>query len=162
MDGGGRANARCTLCPGQCHWSKHVSNGYRFEIYEEKQVRTIKRRYNASVEGKSKVEVMIATMESHLDEIDPQVQLMIRKVQGSLKRLDEIALKPNPLTEVYIDLLIESEKQEVRPGWNTGVKYYQVAKQHAQIAAGVKSMHMDAPQGHDALWQKIRSWTGSS
>lgn len=42
---------------------------------------------------------------------------MIKKAQQSLRRLDEIALKPNPLTQVdYLEILIESEKAEAKSG----------------------------------------------
>ena len=41
---------------------------------------------------------------------------MSREAKEIMQRLDEIALKPNPLSEVeYIDLLIESERQEAKP-----------------------------------------------
>ena len=43
---------------------------------------------------------------------------MICKAQQIMKRLDEIALKSSPLTEVdYIDMLIETETQEAKPGF---------------------------------------------
>ncbi|NEQ41112.1 MAG: hypothetical protein F6K40_34855 [Okeania sp. SIO3I5] len=64
---------------------------------------------------------------------------MIQKTQRSLRRLDEIALKPNPLTELeYIDLLIESEKQEAKFGWQERVKYYQGAREFAITLANTK------------------------
>ena len=42
---------------------------------------------------------------------------MIRQVQQILQRLDEIALHPNPLSEVkYIDILIHTEEMDGGPG----------------------------------------------
>ena len=64
---------------------------------------------------------------------------MIKTAQQSLRRLDEIALKPDPSTQVeYLKLLIESEKMEAKPGWKQRVKYLNVAKFHAEILSKVK------------------------
>ena len=53
--------------------------------------------------------------------------------------MDEIALKPNPLTEVeYLELLIESEKREAKPGWKQRIQYLEEAKRHAEILSKVK------------------------
>ena len=48
---------------------------------------------------------------------DEVVELMERSAE-CLNTLKEIALKPNPLsTPEYIDLLIEGEKSEAKPGY---------------------------------------------
>uniref|UniRef100_A0A0E9XXN8 Uncharacterized protein n=1 Tax=Anguilla anguilla TaxID=7936 RepID=A0A0E9XXN8_ANGAN len=47
---------------------------------------------------------------------------MTDKMAKSLRRLQEIALRPDPLsTPGYIELLIESEKQECKPGYKKRV-----------------------------------------
>ena len=47
----------------------------------------------------------------------PRRILMIRQAQQILQRLDEIVLRPNPLSEVeYIDLLIHAEEMDGEPG----------------------------------------------
>lgn len=64
---------------------------------------------------------------------------MTKQAQQSVRRLDEIALKPNPLTGVeYIDLLIESEKRSAGPGWQQRIKYYEEAKRQAEMLSKVK------------------------
>ena len=87
---------------------------------------------------------------------------MIHQVQTSLQRLDEIALKPNPLTEVeYIDLLIDSEKQEARIGWRDRVQYYEAAKEQARVTAEVRRMDTpsDQTQGtRRTLWKRVKGW----
>jgi hypothetical protein len=41
----------------------------------------------------------------------------MKAIRKSLQRLGEIALRPNPLTDVeYVKLLIENEKREAKPG----------------------------------------------
>lgn len=64
---------------------------------------------------------------------------MIKQAQHSVRRLDEIALKPNPLTEVEdIEVLIESEKRGAKPGYQQRVHYYEEAKRQAEMLSKVK------------------------
>ena len=89
--------------------------------------------------GKNIVEGMIEKLEGDLTEVHNNVLSMMFKAQQSLQRLDEIALKPNPLTRTeYLELLIESEKNEAKPGWKQRVQYYEEAKRQAEILSKVK------------------------
>ena len=64
---------------------------------------------------------------------------MICEAQQILARLDEIALKPNPLTELdYVDLLIQSEEREGKPGFMKRLEYLQEARQSAKIINQIK------------------------
>ena len=66
-------------------------------------------------------------------------QGMICEAQQILARLDEIALKPNPLYELdYIDLLIESEKKQCKPGHTKRLEYLQEARQSANLMYQLK------------------------
>ena len=165
MDNRGYSDAHCAVCPGKCFWKQHVNNTYRFELYADTEERTsdeLKQRYHKAVQGKSKVEGMISTIESYLSTVDTLVMGMIREVKDNLQCLDEIALKPNPLSEVeYIDLLIQSEQQEGKDGWNQRVQYLRGAKKQAQIQAGVKKLQVK-PEQREAerkgLWESIKGW----
>ena len=126
MDDGDINTASCRVCPGGgCHWTQHVNNPYYFELYQENEVRTqedLRQKYAQAAEGKVHVQAMIKTINNRLSQLDEHDMEMIGQVRLSTKRLGEITLKPNPLTEVeYIDLLIESEKQEAKPGYQARI-----------------------------------------
>ena len=71
--------------------------------------------------------------------VHSNVLSMVFKAQQSLRRLDEIALRPNPLTKTeYLELLIESEKNEAKQGWKGRVQYYEEAKRQAEILSKAK------------------------
>lgn len=92
-----------------------------------------------AVQQKATSEQMMKAIEESLQGVHVQVLNMIKRAQQSLRRLDEIALKPNPLTQVeYLELLIESEKREAKPGWKQRIQYLEVAKSHAEILSKVK------------------------
>ena len=160
MDNGDFDTAMCRVCPGKCTWKKHVSNPYYFEIYQEDEVRTqddLKRNYEEAVQGKIRAESMIETIENRLLQLDQYVMQMISEIRKCSERLDE----PNPLTEVeYIDLLIESEKMEKKPGYLDRIKHYEQLRQSAQTHTGVLSMDTSR-QGKEkstSLFTSIGSW----
>ena len=140
----GDINTTCTVCPQHCSWQKHVNNSYRFELYEkqvEKTSEDLMKRFVHAVGGKSMADSIIASIEIELQEMQEHVFDMISQVHRSLRRLDKIALKPNPLSEVeYIDLLIQSEKQEAKPGYQQRIGYYQKVREKAQLLSVVKDV----------------------
>ena len=168
MDSGGQSNARCTVCPGKCRWNNHFNNGYHFELYEEVEIRTkqeLLEKYNQAKSAKANVEGMISTMENELKQLQLTVLYNIRQARSCLKRLDEIALKPNPLTEVeYIDLLIKSEEQKKEPGWKNRMDYYHQVRQQAEILGKMKDpkeFEEMAKKSSKTLWQSITGWFSS-
>ena len=121
MGSGSKDSICCRVCPQKCTWKIHKNTPYKYVLYQEQVTQTleeIKARHESAVTGKLEVEGMIDKIKDRMAEIDVEVDMMINQVRQSLERLQEIALKPNPLTQVeYIDLLIESEKQQAQPGW---------------------------------------------
>ena len=93
----------------------------------------------------------------HLLTYEQSPQKQMHKVRSSSEK------EPNPSTEVeYIDLLIESEKVEKKPGYLDRIKYYEQVRQSAQIQTGVLSMDTTTAgkgQGKSASrWDSIRGW----
>lgn len=142
MDGGGELAAHCTVCPGKCFWKQHVNNPYKFELYEDVETRTshnLKERFDSAQAGKTQVESMIVNIEGELEVMQRAVLDMIRQAQRCLARLQDIALKPNPLTEVeYIDLLIEAEKREKKVGFTQRVQAFEGLREQAVILKTLK------------------------
>ena len=134
----------CTVCTDHCHWRAHSNVPYIFEYETVTETRTsedLKKKYEVAQSGKNLVEGMIEKIENDLTEVHNNVLSMMFKVQQSLQRLDEIALKPNPLTKTeYLELLIESEKNEAKQGWKGRVQYYEEAKRQAEILSKAKDL----------------------
>lgn len=161
---GDQSNAICTVCGHD--WHKHFNNTYRFELYQVKVQKTydeLKRRYQDGIQGKIKVESVIKCLNDDLEKVCETIFQMIQQVQQCLRRLDEIALKPNPITQVeYIDQLIETEKLEAKFEWEQRVRYYQEAREfavtlsRAQDAANVKK-EADIKQWAKKLIAKLKN-----
>ena len=166
MDDGGKSSAKCTVCPNQCSWDRHKNIPYQFELYKEDEILTLdklKKKYFEAKEGKAKKEDMIRVIKSRLDDVEKLVMTMITEVRLSNKRLDEIALKPNPLSVVdYIQLLIEAEKQEHAEGWLEHVQYLQECMKKAKLTQaatkdeGLQQQIKQAKANRLTMWQTVK------
>ena len=162
----GSKDTTCTVCPKKCTWSVHVNNPYIFELYQEIETVTLdklKAAYDTAMANQKQLEAVMKKLECELEEIDQAVLQNINQARQSLQRLHEIALRPDPLTEVeYIDILIESEKLEARPGWSERVKTLQEVRKQAEILSKVRKGHATAyslPEHEGkSIWKFWSDW----
>ncbi|XP_039599310.1 uncharacterized protein LOC120522434 isoform X2 [Polypterus senegalus] len=127
----------CTVCPGKCVWSVHSNQQHRF-IYETKKVRKtydeLKKIYEEAKGEKMTTEQVFERLQHELDVVEEELHKLIEVSHYCIKQLEEIALRPNPLsTPEYIELLIQAEKQEAKPGWMERVKSLQEVREQAVI-----------------------------
>ena len=116
----------CTVCPGHCSSSCHSVDAYRFEYYRKNVTRKYKdteKRYKDATGKQLTVKEVIRKLEQDIEIGQKCIADLVEESGRILNRLDEIALKPNPLSTIdYIDLLIESEKREAKQGWQSRMK----------------------------------------
>ncbi|KAK3753609.1 hypothetical protein QZH41_004191 [Actinostola sp. cb2023] len=133
--------ANCVICTMQCHWTQHVNNMYRFEFYMvevQKTSNELKSRYIDAKGKKTQKERILAGLEKDLEDTNAYVYLNVSNAKNCIERLDEIALRPNPMTEVgYIDILIQSEKMEAKTGWTRRVEALSNVRQQAEVLSTV-------------------------
>ena len=141
------AKAACDVCPGKCSWNKHVNNPKRYEPYEEIEVRTyddLKKRYEVALEGKGSKKAIIKKISAEIRGLENEVLRFIQEAHSCIQNLDEIALKPNPLSQVeYIELLIQAEKDDPRPGWQDRVQQYEKAKMAAKLMNHIRGQTIE-------------------
>ncbi|XP_038135467.1 uncharacterized protein LOC119779761 [Cyprinodon tularosa] len=134
-------NGYCTACPKKCYWNVHFNQKYRWDYRDETEKRTIKElkeKYDLATEGKMTVEGVMRKLKDEYKTMQDEVQKLMEKSAKCLNRLKEIALKPNPLsTPEYIDMLIEGEKQEGKPGWKKRRESLMQMKGKAELMAKV-------------------------
>ena len=132
----------CKVCKLKCHWSSHVNNPFWFEAQEvtvEKTYDGLKKRYEAALSGKSSKENIVSMIRAEIATSYQEVFLMIRQAQQILRRLDEIALHPNPLSEVEcIDMLIHTEEMDGGPGAAQRIKCLQNVRKQAELMSTMK------------------------
>ena len=162
MNKPGDPNSTCGNCPGKCSWKHHVNNAYRFELYDEFEMTTlqeIKKLYDTSVGEKCRTESMLANIQKEIEKLNAAILSKLAEAQETVKRLEEIALKPTFLTEVeYLDLLIQSEEQEKKAGYQTRINYYKTARKQAGMFAKLKAKNVgNMQQEINRLWEEFYS-----
>jgi hypothetical protein len=139
------SSGNCTQCVKRCHWMQHKNTREKFTLSYKIETGTsddLKNKFETALEGKAAVEGMLASHRRKLEEAHAELHEMIEEARLCLMRLGEIALKPNPLTQVeYLELLIESEKQQAKEGWKNRVKYLETTKEQAKLLAIMKDTH---------------------
>ncbi len=133
----------CQVCPGKCAWNVHHNQKYKWTYVKEKRKGTyqdLKKRFEAAHGQVMSKEKIFEELEKELMVVQNIVQCLIEKSQKTLERLQEIALKPNPLsTPDYIDLMIESEKQEAAPGFQDRIQSLLAVRKKADILSKVST-----------------------
>ena len=141
------SGGKCTVCPAHCVWNMHKNLPYLFEIERETIQKTsteLKARYEDARGKKLSAAQLIQKVLDDFGKIQVKVIGLTESVRMSILRLQEIALKPNPLsTTEYIDILIESEKQEAKPGWTERVEQLTEVRKQAEYMKTLASQGVD-------------------
>ncbi|KAK9976758.1 hypothetical protein ABG768_021961 [Culter alburnus] len=136
-------DGQCTVCPGRCAWNAHFNQKYKWDYVPEKIKGTyqeLKKRYEDAHGQVMSKEKIFEELEKELEKVQDIVTGLIEESQMSLERLQEIALKPNPLsTPDYIDLMIKSEKQEAKPGFKDRIQSLMDVRKKAEIISQVST-----------------------
>uniref|UniRef100_A0AAY4DRL1 AIG1-type G domain-containing protein n=1 Tax=Denticeps clupeoides TaxID=299321 RepID=A0AAY4DRL1_9TELE len=134
-------NGYCDQCPGKCVWNVHYNMRYRFDIELVKEKRTyenLKKQYEDAMGEKMNAEKIVQNLEEQYKDIQLDVLEMIVALTKLLARLKEIALRPDPLTTPdYIDMLIQSEQSECKPGYKQRIAELQDVLKRAQLLQSV-------------------------
>ena len=117
----------CNICPGHCTWDVHRNTRYHYvtkQVLKTKTSADLKARYQEAQGRKLSTQQIVNAIWDEFDGIQGHIIYAIYEIRESLAILDQIALKDNPLSTVeYIDILIQSEEQEAKPGWQIRVKH---------------------------------------
>ena len=114
-------SASCRHCPYYCSFSMHEKQPFKYIMESVKVTRTsseLKRRYEEAEGKKLSAKQLIERCSDEFEVVQTVTLQLMERARKCLRRLDEIALKPNPLsTTDYIDLMIQEEEFIAGPGW---------------------------------------------
>ncbi|XP_064106433.1 uncharacterized protein LOC135215534 [Macrobrachium nipponense] len=141
------SNGYCRICPANCFWDLHKNIPYKFvckQVQVQKTAEDLRRRYQEAEKKKLSAVNLVKKVNEEFEAVQLKVLGMTETVRKSLLRLKEIALKPNPLSTVeYIDILIESEKSQARPGWQARAKQLQNVRKQAEYIKEIADQGFD-------------------
>ncbi|KAK3606649.1 hypothetical protein CHS0354_035643 [Potamilus streckersoni] len=131
------ADGNCTVCTGHCNWIQHRNNDFYYETYVKQEQRTynaLKTKYDYAVTEEKKQTTVVEKIKSAFKLLGRNVMWMMKKVRESVNKLEQGALKPNPLNEVnYVKLLIESEQRDAITGWEARIQMLEGIKKKAEL-----------------------------
>ncbi|XP_058483099.1 uncharacterized protein LOC131458226 [Solea solea] len=131
----------CMVCPGKCIWSVHFNQRYRWEyvkVTEKKTLKEIKEKYEQASHEKITTQKLIERQEEEIVGLQDMIIALVEQSASSINRLQEIALKPNPLTiPEYIDMLIDGEMTEAKEGYQARVHSLESMRERAEIISKV-------------------------
>lgn len=138
-----RATRGCRVCPKKCIWNMHANQPYRWEYVKEKQATSsdeIKHKYEKELKRKLTAEELVKELEKDVELNDKEVLNRVEIVSKCIERLDQIALRPNPFsTPQYIDLIIDAEQQEKRPGFKERIESLKKLRHMAVITSKIRN-----------------------
>ncbi|KAI9550825.1 hypothetical protein GHT06_004670 [Daphnia sinensis] len=100
---------------------------------------------------------LLAKIQAEIDQYEKQLMELVQETSPCIQRLNEIALKPHTLsTPAYIDLMIETEKQEHRPGYQQRITTLQRLRQVAEMMTKLVNDHQ-IPKTQPATSQSMQT-----
>ena len=151
----------CRVCPGNCHWNVHHNMDFRFETFWKKEKRTVQElfdRYNLAIQDQDDKAQIIKRIETDIEDFGKNLVSIIKEAQGHVEKLEQIALKPNPIsTKEYIELLIESEKMQKRPNFEKRIQMLELLKTEVLVLSGLKGSKSAMKRGGESLLQHFQN-----
>uniref|UniRef100_A0A3Q2W1B4 Fibronectin type-III domain-containing protein n=1 Tax=Haplochromis burtoni TaxID=8153 RepID=A0A3Q2W1B4_HAPBU len=156
------SDGNCTQCEGKCSWDNHHNMPFRWEIQQVKEKRTLKEmkeKHRKATGKKITFQGLVDSLKDEYKNVQAAVVKLMERSAKCLNKLREIALKPNPLsTPEYIDMLVEGEKSEGKPGWKKRVESLRSMKEKAELMKEKREnkqrkREQHNKQHHDDLWE---------
>ncbi|OWA54888.1 hypothetical protein BV898_19280 [Hypsibius exemplaris] len=136
----------CKVCPKKCSWFQHANVDHKTEVQQVQETITIekmKKEYGIAVDARDQARELLYRMGLFLRAIGDQVTLDIRRMQVSIARIEELALRPNTMTSTdFIDKLIQIEEDQHKSGYKERVHSLRICKESAKVYEGVKDGDM--------------------
>ncbi|CAL8366398.1 unnamed protein product [Boreogadus saida] len=133
----------CKECKGKCGGTEHELEAFYWGSETVKEKRTyedLKKKYDKASEKAMSVEDIIKQMMLEYDRLEDDVVKLMERAAQCLNTLKEIALRPDPIsTPEYIDMLIEGEKSEAKPGFIDRINKLMELKKKATTMGEVAS-----------------------
>ena len=134
----------CNVCPDKCIWSMHKNTKYIFRYITEPVTKTyaeMKRRHEEAIGESITHENYIEQLTNEIDEFWDAISKMMQEMNRCRERLNEIALRPDPMSSVeYIDLMIETEKREKQSGYSKRIDMLEEMKKRARVNKDVEML----------------------
>jgi len=140
----------CKSCPLKCKWDLHLNQNYHWKFQDVTECRTyeeILKKYEEAVQHKLSTEGVLQALESELEQIKYDLKSDINTITACLQRLDQIALRPDAFTTTdYIELMIQAETKEKKPGFQERIQSLNSLLDKARIVKKIRAGESVLPE----------------
>ena len=132
------SNGNCMYCPKKCRWQEHKNRDYILEdIMEDKTITLdeLKKRFYDSKNELSMKKQLFNGAREELVILNIECLETQEYITKSIDRLHKIALNKSVFesAEEHLDLLIQNEKSEHKPGWQARIEGYLILKEEKKM-----------------------------
>ena len=149
----------CRVCPGTCSWKLHENQPFRYVMEIKKKTKTaqdLKKKYEEAEGRKLNAKQLIKKCVEEFDDVEAATLQLTERVRKCLARLNEIALKPNPLlTTDYIDMMMQEEEFIKGPRWKETVNQLEEVKKRAKDMKSLTDEGFDPFTGYKKEEQNL-------
>ena len=99
--GYGDGGKYCRICPMNCFWDMHKNQPYVYVIKIHTVTKTaddLKKKYEEAENKKLTAEQLVQKIQEEFEEVQLRVLEMVDQARRSIERLNQIALRTNPLS----------------------------------------------------------------
>ncbi|XP_060602675.1 uncharacterized protein LOC132755777 isoform X2 [Ruditapes philippinarum] len=136
-------NGYCKVCDDHCYWDKHKNTPFIIEWKEVEEECTYDEMMNKYKKAEAEVtshEGIVNKLKKELDEAENDMLNLMKEIADCSNQLSQIALRANPLSVAeHIDIIIENEKWERKPGFQDRINNLENLKK--KIAIGDEFKH---------------------
>ncbi|XP_038860864.1 uncharacterized protein LOC120056730 [Salvelinus namaycush] len=130
-------DGNCTICPEKCSSTDHdreqVLLTYETKT-EKKTIQELKDNFMKAWGKSMETKEMLDKLEDEFHMIQDALMNLITQSSDCLKRLNDVALKPSSLSTMeYIDILIRTEEDERKPGFEDRIVGLKKIKEESEI-----------------------------
>ncbi|XP_045028192.1 uncharacterized protein LOC123471222 isoform X2 [Daphnia magna] len=131
----------CKVCPGKCATEDHSNEPTRWMYVQEDETRTlydIRKKYDDAMEKTLSAEELKNALQGEAEQLRFEIFKAMDEITRCSNLLKKIALRGDPLTTPeYINLMIENEKKEKKPGHWERIKSFKDLLKKAKLTKDV-------------------------
>ena len=131
----------CNVCPGKCPSHVHANENTKWEYvqgYEKTTLYEIRKKYEEAAGKVLDAEELKNVLQTEIEQLKTDIVNTIQEINQISNILRKIALRGNPLsTPEYIQMLIENEKKDMKPGFGERIKSLEEVLKKAKLTKDI-------------------------
>ncbi|KZS17697.1 Uncharacterized protein APZ42_016591 [Daphnia magna] len=131
----------CKVCPGKCKPRDHANELTKWMNFQEEETRTlydIRKKYDDAMKKTVSAEDLKNALQGEVEQLRFEIIKAMDEITRCSNLLKKIALRGDPLsTPEYINLMIEYENKEKKPGYLERIKSFEDLLRKAELTKDV-------------------------